>query len=172
MEDATLVDKTPHFVDANGIRWHVRITVRTVRDVKDRLGIDIRELCNDEARPLMELIADAIEMPRVLFVCCREQAAAANIDEDAFLDAIYGDVIDTAGAAFCQAFIDFFPNPKLRKTIATMLRMVRELRDEIVTEAETKVSSAIESVDVTSIAKSIVSPESSALLPTTSASAS
>jgi hypothetical protein len=161
---------TPHFCDVDGRRWSVRITVRTVRSLIERLGIDIRELCNDEAKPLVALISDVIELPRVLYVVCADQAKEAVVSEEEFLDKIYGDVLEYAGAAFSEAFIDFFPNPQLRNSIATMLRLVKELRNEIANDAENRVNQAIESVDVISIARSIVSPESSESTQASSAS--
>lgn len=150
------------FTDQAGRTWVVRITNRTIRDVKDRLKIDLRELLNDECRSLLALISDSLQLSQVLFIVCSDEVKAKSIDEDSFLDAIYGDVTEAAGEAFCSAFIDFFPNPQLRQAIDQMLGLTRKLRDEIATEAHQRVTQAIESTDVISIARSIVSPASSA----------
>ncbi|MDZ4852438.1 MAG: hypothetical protein SGI77_24380 [Pirellulaceae bacterium] len=150
------------FTDQAGREWVVRITNRTIRDVKDRNGVDLRELLNDECRPLLALISDSLRLSDILYTACREQALELGVTVDDFLDGFYGDVSETAGEAFCRAFIDFFPNPQLRKAIHDMLGLTRKLRDEIATEASHRISAAIESTDVSSIARSIVSPVSSA----------
>lgn len=150
------------FKDELGRSWSVRITNRTIRDVKDRNGIDLRELLNDECRPLLALISDSLRLSDVLYTACRDQALELGVTVDDFLDGFFGDVSERAGEAFCSAFVDFFPNPQLRKAIHDMLGLTRKLRDEIATEASHRVSTAIESTDVSSIAKSIVSPDSSA----------
>ena len=150
------------FTDQACRTWTVRITNRTIRDVKDRLKIDLRELLNDECRSLLSLISDSLQLSQVLFIVCTDEVKEKAIDEDSFLDAIYGDVTETAGEAFCSAFIDFFPNPQLRTAIAEMLGLTKKLRNEIATEASQRVAAAIASTDVGSIAKSIVSPGSSA----------
>ncbi len=150
------------FTDQEGHSWQVRITNRTIRDVKDRLNLDLRELLNDECRPLLALISDSLRLSDVLYIACREQALELGVTVDDFLDAFYGDVSETAAEAFCSAFVDFFPNPQLRKAIDDMLGLTRKLRDEIASEASQRVSAAIQSTDTSLIAKSIVSPVSSA----------
>ena len=149
------------FKDQEGRQWIVRITNRTVRDIKQKLGLDLRELLNEECRPLLGLISDSLRLAQVLFIACDEQAKAAGITEDAFLDAFYGDVVDTAGDAFSVAFVDFFPNPQIRAAITEMLGLSRKLRSEIATAASEKVAAAIASTDTSSIANSIVSRGSS-----------
>ncbi|MDZ4848101.1 MAG: hypothetical protein SGI77_02310 [Pirellulaceae bacterium] len=150
------------FTDQAGRDWVVRITNRTIRDVKDRNGVDLRELLNDECRPLLELISDSLRLSDILYTACREQALELGVTVDDFLDGFYGDVSETAGEAFCRAFVDFFPNPQLRKAIDDMLGLTRILRNEIATEANLRVQAAIASTDIESIVKRIVSPESSA----------
>jgi hypothetical protein len=149
------------FVDQLGNTWIVRITNRTIRDVKDQLGLDLRELLNEECRPLLALISDSLRLSEVLFVACRQQATERDLGLDGFLEGIYGDVSDKAGEAFCEAFVDFFPNPQLRQAIHDMLGLARQLRNEIATEANQRVQAAIASTDIGLTAKRIVSPASS-----------
>lgn len=154
------------FTDAKQREWVFRITNKTVRDIKFALSIDLRELLNDECKPLMEMISDSLKLSQVLFVACRDQLSERNVSEDDFLDGIYGDVSEKAAEAFCEAFIDFFPNPQLRKSITELLGLVRELHDEIVGAAASKVTEAIASTDKSSIVKSIEQRASSESTPT------
>ncbi len=149
------------FSDQSGRTWNVRITNLSIRDVKARHGLDLRELLNDECRPLLELISDSLKLSEVLYTICREQAIEQGVTVDHFLDAFYGDVSEQASEAFCNAFVDFFPNPQLRQAIHDVLGLTRKLRDEIATEASQCVAAAIASTDTQSIAKSIVLPVSS-----------
>jgi hypothetical protein len=145
------------FTDADGRQWVVRITNRTVRDIKDKLGLDVRELLNDETKPLLELLSDSLKLSSIVFVACAEQAKEKGVTEDQFLDAIYGDVGEQMAEAFSVAYIDFFPNPKIRHALSEILGTTRKLMDEIASEASEKVSAAIETTDIDLIAKSFVS---------------
>ncbi len=152
------------FTDSKGRVWPIRITVKSVRDVKLRKGIDLRELVNDECKPFLTLISDAVALAETLFIVCG--AEAHGLSEDEFCDLFHGDVSENAANAFGAAFVDFFPNPQLRKSITELLGLVRELRDEIVEAASTKVTEAIESTDKASIVKSIEQQASSESIPT------
>lgn len=148
------------FTDHEKRDWHVRITNKTVRDVKFALSIDLRELLNDDCKPLMELVSDSLKLAQVLYVACREQLNDRNVSEDSFLDAIYGDVSEKAAEAFCEAFVDFFPNPQLREAISKMLGFAREMRTEMAIQANETLTKAIESTDVKQIISSFVPQES------------
>lgn len=159
------VEKQLHsFADSSGRVWPIRITVKTVRDVKLKKGIDLRELVDDECKPFLTLISDAVALAEVLYVICG--AESQGMTEDEFCDEFGGDVSENAATAFGAAFVDFFPNPQLRKSITELLGLVRELRDEIVGAAASKVTEAIASTDKSSIVKSIEQRASSESTPT------
>jgi len=143
------------FTDADGRQWVVRITNRTVRDIKDKLGIDVRELLNDETKPLLELLSDSLKLSSIVFVACCEQAKEKGVTEDQFLDAIYGDVGEQMAEAFSVAYIDFFPNPQLRDAITKMLGLNREIKTEAAIKANEVMSGLVESSDAKSIVNSM-----------------
>ena len=149
------------FKDTENREWIVRITNKTIRDVKFALSIDLRELLNDECKPLMEMISDSLKLSQVLSVACRDQLKERNVNEDDFLDAIYGDVSEKAAEAFCEAFVDFFPNPQLREAITKMLGFAKEMKTEMAIQANETLTKAIESSDVKQIVSSFVPQASS-----------
>jgi hypothetical protein len=148
------------FTDADGRQWVVRITNRTVRDIKDKLGIDVRELLNDNMQPLFGLLSDSLELSRVLFVACSDQAKERGVSEDSFLDGFIGDVCEEAVEAFCTAFTAFFPNPQAREGLTSFLGMVKALQTEALNKATEQLQESIKSSDLTSIGASIASQES------------
>ncbi len=105
----------PSFNDQAGRTWNVRITNLSIRDVKARHGLDLRELLNDECRPLLELISDSLKLSEVLYTICREQAIEQGVTVDHFLDAFYGDVSSRQAKLFVMRLSIFSRIPSYDK---------------------------------------------------------
>jgi hypothetical protein len=151
--------KKKTFTDSEGREWLVRITNRSVRDIRDKLGLDIRELINDNCEPLLKFLSDSVRMSEVLYIICGDQAKERGVSEDSFLDGFCGDVADQASQIFSEAYCDFFPNPQLRAALAQIVGVTTEIRDRSATAAQAMIAEAVESTDIDSIVKSIVRQE-------------
>ena len=104
------------FTDINGKEWSLKITVGTIKAVRDELKIDLTSM--DTLKILGEDICLLVDC---LFVCCRDEAERVGITDIMFGESMAGNAIDSATDAFMDELINFFPAQKgnlLRKTIA------------------------------------------------------
>lgn len=101
------------FQDAAGRTWTVSVTVDAVKRVRDLLKEDLL----DVEQVLPRLLMDPILLCDCLYVVCKPQADAQQISDVDFAQAMAGDVIAQAKAAFLEELADFFPDQSQRETI-------------------------------------------------------
>ena len=104
------------FKDANGRDWHIKITVGTVKAVRDVLHIDLTDM-----RTIKKIGEDVCLLVDCLYVCCQKEATESNITDEQFGESMAGDALDSATDAFLNELINFSPAQKgnlLRKTLA------------------------------------------------------
>lgn len=124
------------FKDTSGRTWQVRITVATIRRIKDYAGIDMTGAAAfGEGGALMTLSQDYIALGRALFAVVKNDAEARSVSEDDFLDALAGDTIQAAADAFLEAVADFFPGAQGRLIRAALERAKQE-QEKAFAEAE------------------------------------
>jgi len=112
------------FTDNAGHTWQVVINVAAAKRVRDLLGVDLLEAGGGEL--LKRLAVDPILLVDVIYVLCKPQADAAQVGDEAFGEAMAGDVIDTATTALLEELVDFFPGPKravLRKALGKLKKL-------------------------------------------------
>jgi len=119
------------FEDSQGRTWAVAINVAAARRVRSLLKIDLLALIADGMKPLGALLCDPMRLVDVLYVLCERQAKDAGVTDEQFGEAMYGDALDQAIAAFFEALVDFFPKPDAREALRRAFRKMRETRDEI-----------------------------------------
>ena len=103
------------FTDTEGRVWNVQLTVHLVKEVKQRLDVDLLDEHVHETLTL--LTGDIVKSVDVLYVLCSQQADKNEISDVEFGQALYGDVLFEGINAMVEALIDFFPNPKKRTWI-------------------------------------------------------
>lgn len=91
------------FRDNEGRKWSLRITVQTVRRLRDEIDFNLLE-----SAKYREAVADPVLCGQVVYRALSENAER-KVSEDAFLSSIAGDVIDDMRAALASAVISFFP---------------------------------------------------------------
>lgn len=147
------------FRDTNGREWHLSITVRSLRLVREATGFELAKLLDDGLRRLNEVATDPELLCRVLFVLVGDQAAKHKIDADTFADGIAGDALAEAFDAFLQAFADFCPSQR-RALLTTLAEKNKE-------QAATATAAALEALrGGTASTSPSGSPASSASTPT------
>lgn len=123
----------PEFNDSEGRSWNVRVTVSTVRAVRDALDVDLMEAV--EGKLLDRLSSDPVLLVDVLYVVCRTEADGRGVTDMQFGEAMAGDAIEHATMAFLEAIVDFFPNPRdrqnMRKVMAATFKAMDKARDLI-----------------------------------------
>jgi hypothetical protein len=97
------------FTDTFGREWLVRLTVGNIADVYDRLGLSIYMLVENDQADLAELIDDLPLLANVVYLLCRTEARALQVDPAGFCRGI-GEV-ESMQDAFLRALVRFFPDP-------------------------------------------------------------
>jgi len=100
------------FTDTEGRVWNVQLTVHLVKEVKQRLDVDLLDEQVHETLTL--LTGDIVKSVDILYVLCSHQADKNEISDIEFGQSLYGDVLFEGINAMVEALIDFFPNPKKR----------------------------------------------------------
>lgn len=103
------------FTDTEGRVWNVQLTVHLVKEVKQRLDVDLLDEQVHETLTL--LTGDIVKSVDVLYILCNSQADKNEISDVEFGQSLYGDVLFEGINAMVEALIDFFPNPKKRMWI-------------------------------------------------------
>ena len=116
------------FVDTNQRQWQVRISVETVRRVRDLCDVDL--LAALEGDLLSRLATDPLLLGRVVYAVCRPQAERDGVSEGDFLDALAGDAIAEATRALLEALADFSRSPQERATLKTVISKLLETMEQ------------------------------------------
>lgn len=150
------------FRDKAGREWSIALPYDTVLELKDKLGIDLLAIADDDGKLLAQLADDLPFLFRVMFVVLTEQIEAAGLDERQFARGFGGDVFELALEAFLEELADFFP-PGKRRLLKAALAKLKTVR----TKAEDLAVAKIEALDPETLAASGIAssgngPDSSA----------
>ena len=107
------------FRDSAGREWVVTINPWLMKQVRDRTGVHLGKLLDDQFAGYAALMGDVVQLVDVLFVLCAEQAAREGVTDEQFGRALAGDAVEAAAAAFEEAFADFCPS-HLRRILRAM----------------------------------------------------
>jgi hypothetical protein len=101
-----------NFIDSSGRVWVVDINVATVKRVKALAQINLLEVVQGDL--IERLSTDPVLLADVLYAVCQPQALREQVSDEAFGQALAGDVIDRATTALLEGLIEFFPEPRRR----------------------------------------------------------
>lgn len=93
------------FKDSTGKEWTVRITVGSIRRVRESVGVDVRKLDSWNT-----MAADMEKLGSVIWALAGGPASGVTLDD--FLDRLDGPAFAAAGEAFVTAAGDFFRMPQ------------------------------------------------------------
>lgn len=119
------------FKDSAGNDWHVKVNVRTYRELKNSLDLDLMSFdteMNDRIMDDPSLIAD------ILYICCEDQAKSRNITDIQFGEGLTGNSLRDGVNAFLEGIVNFTQNPKRQEALRKMLNLIMEGEDMILDE--------------------------------------
>jgi hypothetical protein len=118
------------------------------------------------SRGLGELLGDLVRFIDVLYCLCREEAEARNVSDEDFGRAMFGDALHQAMDAFVEELIDFFPDPKVRQNLRTIITEARKVRKRMLDRAEQVLASFDADREANRLLRSFgIAPASSASIP-------
>jgi len=148
------------FRDDQGRPWMVALTVAAADRVRGLVTLDVTEDVDQpdgsvkrQTRPVPFDLIDAGSIARtlevlrnnygkigeILYAICRQQAEDKKLTRDQFLDGLRGDSLEAAQLALESELVDFFP-PGLRKMVALMVARIREMADQVMSQAEAELA--------------------------------
>lgn len=129
------------FIDNQGRRWTLEITVGSIKRVKALTGVDLYSLIDDGAKKLAELLAEVVGLVDVMYALCEEQCKAQTppVSDEDFGRGFSGDALEAAGEAFVEEVIFFTPNRRARLALQSLTAKGKKVRDRLLTEVERQV---------------------------------
>jgi len=123
------------FIDNQGRTWCVRITVSTLRRIKDMTGasVNLADFFGEDGA-LAKLATDPLEMVKILYAIMKPDADRCGLSEEQFCDAISGDAIEEATNAIILGIADFFPKSQ-GALLRRLLAMGQRQRDNALKKA-------------------------------------
>lgn len=142
----------PTFKDQTDREWAVRITVGTVRRIKEQLGYDLLRIEEGDPPLATKLAADPIVVCEVMHAVLLPELQAEGVSLDAFCERMGGAQMAAAYAAFTEAIIDFFRQlgrddlAQVMQTSTTLARKEIEKREMGYGRAELKLEQELDKV--------------------------
>ncbi len=106
----------PTFKDTADREWSVSANRVSLRDVETETGVC---LAAPDGKQLLTLDSNPTKLVDVLWILCRQQAEAAQVDENSFGAAITGEALDAGHNAVIDAALAFLPS-RQRQVLAAM----------------------------------------------------
>ena len=119
------------FVDSKKQTWVIRLTIPTLKHVRDALGIDVLTIATDGEGTAIRKLTDVYTFLEVLYhTSQRADGGPCSLEE--FTELVGLEQLEEASVAWFEALVDFFP-PSRRELLK---RIVAE--GKRVADAETK----------------------------------
>ena len=140
------------FKDAIGRAWELRINVDAIQDLRDRKQIDLLQVLNGELGG--RIADDPILAAGIVATLCADQFGKHGTDEKGFTKELFGDSLGDAMTALQEEIIDFFPSPKVRENLRTLLTTSRKVAEKAMAMASERVAS----LDIDTAAAAMLDP--------------
>lgn len=143
------------FIDNKKRAWEITIDVATVKRIRSLTGADVMALVafkTGESSLIERLQSDPVLLCDMIFAACKPFADSKSISDSDFGEAMAGDAIEHATAAFLAECVDFFPNTTDREN----LRAVMEKSERAASLIRKVQKDRVESLDPEKIVKSVL----------------
>ena len=127
-----------NFIDSSGRVWVIDVSVATIKRVRTLTGVNLLEVIQGEL--IEQLSSDPILLADCLYAVCQPQAVREGVSDEAFGQALAGDVIDRATTALLEGLIEFFPEPK-RRLLEKATAKYRQVQTQALALVEAKLDS-------------------------------
>ena len=128
-----------NFTDDTGRQWTVRVTVETVRRIREQAGVNVIDVFSDVDLLQKLMFTDHVLVADCLYAAIRPDADKINITKLQFAESLSGDSLESASAAFLDALANFFPKAQrdaltrvLKKSRAAVTEAAQNLEPESV----------------------------------------
>lgn len=126
------------FTDVEGQKWEISVNVAAVKRVRDLCKIDLLEASSAD---FWDKIAnDIVQLVDIIYVVCKPQADKLQITDEEFGRRMAGDTIRFAYDAFLEELINFFPNPRVRGSLKTLLEVGQKIQDRAQNQLDEKLA--------------------------------
>lgn len=132
--------------DKNGKEWNCEITIKTLKQIKQRLGIDLLEL----QESIKKLIANKYLLCNVLYLAHEDICKQLNITDEDFGGLLVGDTIDDATKALIDSLISFFPVQQRE-----MLAKITNKREQVMAAIYQKMGQEIDNLPMEKVVEEI-----------------
>jgi hypothetical protein len=131
------------FKDIHGRDWTVNVTVSTVKRVKAQLDIDMLNNIDE----FIKLTKDIMSLCDILYVVCWDEAEQRGITDEQFAASLGGPVLREAESALSEAYIAFFPDPKVAANLRVANEKYNVLLEKALALVEKKTPEKIKQLD-------------------------
>lgn len=130
------------FTDTQGRLWTVKVTIGTIKDIREVLDIDILD-----PQIFFRQIQDPIALCNILFVACRSQCDAVGVSDVEFGHSLGGSALRDAKNAIVEAYINFTPNPEAVPRLRELADRMDRIGDRILATISKKMPAITEAID-------------------------
>jgi hypothetical protein len=123
------------FKNADDVSFNVQITIKTIKDLRSVLNIDLLE---GSGQVISTLADDPVLLADVLYIICKDQAEKKNISDENFGIGLRGQAIEDAVNAFIDSFINFSP-PQKAALLTRAMKKTAELKTEAMKDLVKKI---------------------------------
>jgi len=116
----------PAFTDADGRQWQPVITVGFLRQFRNLVNFDLKDLLDEKAARVQELFADQEKFVACVWCLVERAARKAGVTPEQFGMAFDGTTLETAGQAFLEAVLLFTQKKGVAEATSGGLRSVWE----------------------------------------------
>jgi hypothetical protein len=131
------------FKDLQNREWQLSITIGSVRQVKEQLGVDLTEFPEVFDR----LGADILLLCNVLYVLVKPQADKLGVTDEDFGYSLGGDVLEQATDVLLDQLIAFFPNRRRQ--------ILQQLKEKTVAYQDAQLAKAKKEIETLDLSKII-----------------
>lgn len=115
------------FQDNLNRKWRVEVTVRTVKRVRDLVGVDLYEAADGDL--VDRIAADPCLLCDVICAVVRPQVEEAGLTDEDFAEGLGGDALDKATEALLAGLAEFYPEQMRHRLRAAMAKRDRALKE-------------------------------------------
>lgn len=134
------------FTDTEGRTWNMHLNVQRAMDLRDKLAIDVEKFADPSTGLLEKMIDDSWLLIDVLRLMTADERAAKGIDDNSFLKAIDGTVLDEALMAFLNGIAVSLKKLK-RRALLAMARQMEQGMEIAATKVEARIAKNFATVE-------------------------
>lgn len=122
------------FKDSEKRSWSLKITVGSLKKVKDDTTIDLGYIASGKLENLEATLSNPFDLCAILYSLCEDQVEERNMTPEDFASMLHGDTFEAAIETFVESILDFYPRQKAQ-VLRAALAKEKEKQDKQLKEA-------------------------------------